>query len=158
MEKTGGIGKTMATGALENRPADPVIIGGTGGSGTRVVAEILLRAGVYLGRDLNDSYDECLFPYLFNIPQRFSDSGIFSEPEECRYVGLVGLHNKLYRKHYPNRLWEWTVVLKSAWFHIRRTRHVKWVGRRWGRFIRNRPRTAKSGVGNHRFRSSFFRD
>src|ERR687893_786132 len=34
-------------------PADPTIIGASGGSGTRVIARILRRAGAFIGSDLN---------------------------------------------------------------------------------------------------------
>ena len=43
----------------------PVIIGGIGGSGTRVVAEILMRIGIYLGHTLNASLDNLWFTALF---------------------------------------------------------------------------------------------
>lgn len=35
----------------------PIVIGGVGGSGTRVVAEILIKVGVFLGKTLNESLD-----------------------------------------------------------------------------------------------------
>jgi hypothetical protein len=37
--------------------AGPSVVGATGGSGTRVVARILRRAGLFTGRDLNESED-----------------------------------------------------------------------------------------------------
>ncbi len=44
---------------------NPVIIGGTGGSGTRCLAEIMVKADAYLGWDLNQSYDSLsLTPFL----------------------------------------------------------------------------------------------
>ncbi|GBF27486.1 hypothetical protein MnTg02_02539 [bacterium MnTg02] len=43
----------------------PVAIGGIGGSGTRVVAEILRVAGFYMGSDLNEANDNLWFPLLF---------------------------------------------------------------------------------------------
>jgi len=42
----------------------PIVIGGVGGSGTRVVADILMHAGVYLGSNLNQSLDNLLFTVL----------------------------------------------------------------------------------------------
>jgi len=37
--------------------SDPIIIGGVGGSGTRIVAEILKQSGVFIGATLNESND-----------------------------------------------------------------------------------------------------
>lgn len=47
------------------RVLEPVVVGGVGGSGTRIVARILLELGVYLGSDLNDSLDNLWFTLLF---------------------------------------------------------------------------------------------
>lgn len=41
----------------ENEMFEPVAIGGVGGSGTRVVAEIVRSLGYYLGGDLNSAND-----------------------------------------------------------------------------------------------------
>lgn len=43
----------------------PIIIGGVGGSGTRLIAEILTRIGVYLGNTLTESLDNLWFTALF---------------------------------------------------------------------------------------------
>jgi hypothetical protein len=45
-----------------------IAIGGLGGSGTRAVAEILKKAGVFIGDDLNESLDNLLFTRLFKNP------------------------------------------------------------------------------------------
>ncbi|WP_116367398.1 sulfotransferase [Parahaliea mediterranea] len=42
----------------------PVAVGGVGGSGTRLVAELLLRLGYDLGNDLNESFDNLTFTLL----------------------------------------------------------------------------------------------
>lgn len=47
----------------------PVIVGGLGGSGTRVLAQILVEIGFYLGRDLNPAYDNLWFTLLFRRPR-----------------------------------------------------------------------------------------
>lgn len=47
----------------------PVAIGGIGGSGTRVIAQLLLDSGVYLGADLNASNDNLWAVLLFNHPE-----------------------------------------------------------------------------------------
>ena len=45
-------------------------MGGVGGSGTRVVAELLRSVGVYIGSDLNASADNLWFTLLFKRPSR----------------------------------------------------------------------------------------
>ena len=49
----------------------PVIIGGVGGSGTRVVAEIINLLGFYIGDDLNSAKDNLWFLLLFKRPRWF---------------------------------------------------------------------------------------
>lgn len=43
----------------------PIVIGGTGGSGTRTVAKILLKSGIYLGAQLNESHDTLMFARFY---------------------------------------------------------------------------------------------
>jgi hypothetical protein len=43
--------------ALESLPTPPIVMGATGGSGTRVVARIVLRCGMYIGTKLNAQKD-----------------------------------------------------------------------------------------------------
>jgi hypothetical protein len=49
--------------------AAPLIVGGGGGSGTRVIALILLRMRFFLGRDRNSAEDNLLFTLLFKRPR-----------------------------------------------------------------------------------------
>ena len=51
--------------------AGPIVVGGVGGSGTRVVAEWLLQSGFYLGGDLNAMRDNLWFTLLFKRPRWF---------------------------------------------------------------------------------------
>lgn len=51
--------------------AGPVIVGGVGGSGTRVVAEMLKSFGFFLGRDLNSASDNLTYTLLFKRPEWF---------------------------------------------------------------------------------------
>lgn len=51
--------------SLLGGPGGPIAIGGVGGSGTRLVAELLERAGVHLGSDLNAARDNLWFTLLF---------------------------------------------------------------------------------------------
>ena len=45
--------------------AAPVVVGGVGGSGTRVVAQLLIELGFDMGSDLNESLDDLGFTALF---------------------------------------------------------------------------------------------
>jgi hypothetical protein len=49
----------------------PVVIGGVGGSGTRVIAEILTLFGFFLGNDLNRAKDNLMYTLLFKRPNWF---------------------------------------------------------------------------------------
>jgi hypothetical protein len=42
-----------------------VAIGGVGGSGTRIVAKLLAKLGLYIGGDLNSAHDNLWFTFLF---------------------------------------------------------------------------------------------
>jgi hypothetical protein len=46
-----------------------VAVGGVGGSGTRLVAHVMLELGYYLGPDLNESLDTLWFTLLFKRPE-----------------------------------------------------------------------------------------
>jgi hypothetical protein len=50
-------------------PAAPVVVGALGGSGTRVLGEILIGAGVHLGGSLNSANDSVTATVLFNRPR-----------------------------------------------------------------------------------------
>ena len=51
--------------AVGDRRSSPLAIGGIGGSGTRVIARLLLELGHDMGSDLNDSLDNLWFTLLF---------------------------------------------------------------------------------------------
>jgi hypothetical protein len=53
----------------ENAFPGPVVVGAVGGSGTRVVARILMDLGLHLGSDLNESLDNLWFTLLFKRPR-----------------------------------------------------------------------------------------
>lgn len=48
-----------------NKIDGPVVVGGIGGSGTRVIAEILMELNFYIGNDLNGSLDNLAYTLLF---------------------------------------------------------------------------------------------
>ncbi len=55
-----------------NRPL--VAIGGMGGSGTRLIARILVECGIYMGSDLNEALDNLVFTRLFKDPVWFRNA------------------------------------------------------------------------------------
>lgn len=59
----------------------PIAIGGIGGSGTRVVAEILIQLGFYLGKDLNVARDNLWFTLLFKRPHWFLKNSVRKESQ-----------------------------------------------------------------------------
>ena len=57
----------------------PVVVGGVGGSGTRVIARLLSDAGVDMGSDLNGSLDDLTFTALFKRKQLWPLAAHISE-------------------------------------------------------------------------------
>lgn len=51
--------------SIAPKDSAPVVIGGVGGSGTRLVAQILQEEGVQFGGEMNDSLDNLWFSLLF---------------------------------------------------------------------------------------------
>ncbi len=56
---------------MMNMAQSPVVVGGVGGSGTRVIAQILMDLGFYMGDDLNNANDNLWFTLLFKRPKWF---------------------------------------------------------------------------------------
>jgi hypothetical protein len=50
---------------------NPIVVGGVGGSGTRLVAQILIEAGVFIGDDLGSANDNLTFTFFFKRPPAF---------------------------------------------------------------------------------------
>jgi Sulfotransferase family len=72
--------------------AGPNVIGGTGGSGTRVIARIAESAGMFIGTDLGPALDaRCLKPYLtrwINDYWPYWERRLPAESEEAMVGGL----------------------------------------------------------------------
>ena len=84
----------------------PLVIGGLGGSGTRVVAEIVLAQGWYLGQDLNRARDNLLFSLLFKRP--------YWRRQLSNDVAAFQRHVELFQRRMAGkslRLSEWPVML-----------------------------------------------
>jgi len=50
---------------VEKCYSSPIVIGGMGGSGTRLIASIIKKLGINIGSDLNGAYDNLWFTLLF---------------------------------------------------------------------------------------------
>lgn len=69
----------------------PVVIGGLGGSGTRLITKILNELGFYLGDDLNESYDNLWFTLLFKRVETLAASEEeFTVLTEILLKGMTG--------------------------------------------------------------------
>jgi hypothetical protein len=73
----------------------PVGIGGVGGSGTRVVAQLLLDLGYYLGADLNEANDNLWFTHLFKRPVWFAAA--MADPASAEIVQALGVFERTMR-------------------------------------------------------------
>jgi hypothetical protein len=56
------------TGGLNRAVSAPVAVGGVGGSGTRLIARLMMDLGYFMGGDLNESLDNLWFTLLFKRP------------------------------------------------------------------------------------------
>jgi len=78
----------------------PVVIGGIGGSGTRVVAEILLRFGFYLGDDLTSTARDNLWYTLLFVRQNWYYKN--RNNKQAIYTGLSLLSKAMITKRIPS--------------------------------------------------------
>jgi hypothetical protein len=76
---------------LLNTYTSPVVIGGIGGSGTRLIAQCLRDLGFFLGIDLNESNDNLWFTLLFKRIEILSATDDeFDELTDIFYKGMTG--------------------------------------------------------------------
>jgi hypothetical protein len=82
----------------------PIVIGGMGGSGTRLVAEICSLFGIYLGDDLNIASDNLLYTLLFRRRTWFYKS---IQNKDRIHTGLSLLEKMLLKKPFltPQEIW-----------------------------------------------------
>lgn len=116
----------------------PIVIGASGGSGTRVISEILIRSGVYLGQDLNKANDNLLFTYLFKQPGRFAKDLDSLDP---MHKEIFAVHEKLLLGKTPSRVSEFKVILRAGWDHVYNFRRYnwKWILQRLLKIVRSKP-------------------
>jgi hypothetical protein len=71
----------------------PVVIGGVGGSGTRLIAQCLNELGFFMGHDLNEASDNLWFTLLFKRTEILDSSDReFGELVDIFLKGMTGLH------------------------------------------------------------------
>ncbi len=97
---------------MQPHQQSPVAIGGVGGSGTRLIAEIVSHLGYYLGSDLNLENDNLWFTllfkrievleatrhefdYYFDLFRRRMMGMVSFSPEERRAVGRLAVTDRL---------------------------------------------------------------
>ena len=69
----------------------PVVIGGVGGSGTRLIAKCVNKLGYFLGHDLNEANDNLWFALLFTHPEILSSSEEeFNDLVDIYLSGMTG--------------------------------------------------------------------
>jgi len=83
----------------------PIVIGGMGGSGTRLVAEILSLFGIFLGDDLNIASDNLLYTLLFRRRTWFYKS---IQNKNRIHTGLSVLEKLLLK--------EYKLTIQEIWF------------------------------------------
>jgi hypothetical protein len=77
-----------------SKHTEPVVIGGVGGSGTRLIAQYLKEAGFHIGTDLNNANDNLWFTLLFKRIETLSSSEEeFDELLRIFINGMTGIAN-----------------------------------------------------------------
>ena len=112
----------------------PLVIGGMGGSGTRLVAELCSLFGYYLGDDLNIASDNLLYTLIFRRQGWFYKS--YKNPKKIK-TGL-SLLEKLLLKRYNlsiHELWMLLYAVADMTLHYRDER--LWSYRRLQNILKN---------------------
>jgi hypothetical protein len=80
-----------------NRQKNPfVVVGGVGGSGTRLIASILATLGLQIGTDLNEAYDNLSFTLLYkHLNTLKMDTESFDESYRILTHSILGTRNFL---------------------------------------------------------------
>lgn len=112
---------------IENISTFPLAIGGGGGSGTRLVAELIQKCGFYIGSDLNKSLDNLWFTLLFRRPRWFlnhsNDQDVYS---------LFDLFFDVMQGQFKAGFVHMSRLFKAAldfWLHeSRRKKSIHWLG------------------------------
>lgn len=77
-----------------------IAVGGLGGSGTRLVAEILSQSGIFIGDDLNKANDNLIFTRLFKNPTWYAKASRAEKEKRIRIFEQYMKYGKLHLKEY----------------------------------------------------------
>jgi len=116
----------------------PIVIGGIGGSGTRVVAQILKEFNVFIGEDLNEPLDNLSYTLLFKRRRWFYKN--HNNQKEI-FKGLKILEKSMLHKNPRLTLSELWFLLKSTFsMYIDGHNHLKdgkgkWALQRYRKII-----------------------
>jgi sulfotransferase family protein len=133
------------TEQLAAEHASPVVIGGLGGSGTRLVAKILIELGVFMGDDLSSDNDNLVFTFFFKRPVAYKTGG-------HRWIKRNLVLFERYMRGQPFRPSDWLRFAAAYWgqcfpatsfdpqFHREQARKIAAIGKsgrlraaaRWG--------------------------
>jgi hypothetical protein len=119
----------------------PVVIGGLGGSGTRVAARLLLELGFNLGEDLNGALDNLSYTLLFKRPRWFGRAAARQRRVDAAARPLV---RSLTVGATPGARELLTVIgamlamMPRGHDHLGSGRGVRWAPRRVGRLLASR--------------------
>ncbi|QEP43610.1 hypothetical protein D5085_11035 [Ectothiorhodospiraceae bacterium BW-2] len=78
-----------------NNSVPVIAVGALGGSGTRVVAQILIDAGLWLGDDLNESLDNLTFTRLLKRPKWYQQADANAIEQRLRLFWRIMAGNRL---------------------------------------------------------------
>jgi hypothetical protein len=127
----------MIVQATQGDEIPPVAIGGLGGSGTRVVAEILLRLGYFLGGDLNKSNDNLWFSLLFRRSDLLDDTD--EDFDMAVTLFLKAMHgDRLFTEHEKRLVSKLSTTTTSD-------HPVSWLHRRADSLLASSERTPTTG-------------
>lgn len=98
----------------------PTVIGGIGGSGTRVIADIVAKAGYHIGTDLNRAKDNLTYTLLFRRPRWFYRH---HDDRKAISTGLALFEKLMLRRRRPS--------LAEIAFLVRATLSVAIYGHTW---------------------------
>ena len=110
--------------------ASPVVIGGVGGSGTRLIAQCLREAGFLMGADLNTANDNLWFTLLFKRFEILSSSD--QEFDELLRILISGMTNE---NDFTKRQISLTHILASR---DREQHSAAWLGERARTLLANK--------------------
>lgn len=118
----------------------PIVIGGIGGSGTRVVAQILNELNIYIGNDLNGPLDNLSYTLLFKRRKWFYRN---IENRKEIYKGL-GILEKSMKNHNPRFTVSENIFINKATLSMYINGHNK-EGRGKGKWAIERLKIIRKG-------------